>query len=475
MGEKSWWTAKKAKARDSRFSSRAIREKEPRTVSKKTRSLPLKILVVDDSPATLEVIQRNLNSEGYQVFTATSVQGAVDFLEENPIDLVVTDLKLPKISGLDLVRYVRENLEDAEVMMITGYPSIEGAVEAVKTGAEEYLVKPFTDKELVTAVQRMIKKLDRRRRARSKTFRSQAFGIIGESPVMQDVFKLIEKASSTQATVLISGESGTGKELVARAVHYGGNRRSAPFVPVNCTAIPDNLIESELFGHVKGAFTDARDSRAGFFQIADGGTIFFDEIGDASLNMQGKLLRVMQDKTIYMVGSSRAHHVDTRVIAATNKDLLSLVEKDVFREDLYYRINVIHVIIPPLRERGDDIMLLINFFLEKFSKEMNRPAHGITDEALRILADYHWPGNVRELENLIQRLVVITEGDTIDVSELPAAMKFCVRQSKGLNRTLADVEAEHIRDVLESVNGNKTKAAEILGIDRKTLREKMKK
>jgi len=434
-----------------------------------------KILAVDDSLDTLEVIQRNLTPEGYKVFTASSVNEAVNILETDSIDLVITDLKMPIVGGLDLIRHVRENLRDVEIMMITGYPSIEGAVEAVKSGAEEYLVKPFTDKELLSAVQRMLEKLVRRRTSQSKNPLNNSYGIIGDSKEMQDVFKQMKKAASTDVTIVISGESGTGKEIVARAVHYNSDRSSAPFVPVNCNAIPNNLLESELFGHVKGAFTGAKGSRAGFFQVADGGTIFLDEIGDASQSMQGKLLRVIQNKEIYMVGSSRTRKVNTRIIAATNKDLLSLVEKGIFREDLYYRINVINIPLPALRERRNDILLLINHFLEKFSKEMDRPMLNFSDDALRALVNYQWPGNVRELENLIQRLVIITDGDFIHVTDLPALMKFYVNQKKDVNRTLADVEIEHIRHVLASVNGNKTKAAKVLGIDRKTLREKLKK
>jgi len=434
-----------------------------------------KILAVDDSLDTLEVIQRNLTPEGYKVFTVSSVNEAVNILETHPIDLVITDLKMPIVGGLDLIRHVRENLRDVEIMMITGYPSIEGAVEAVKRGAEEYLVKPFTDKELLSAVQRMLEKLVRRRTSQSKNPLNNSYGIIGDSKGMQDVFKQIKKAASTDATIVISGETGTGKEIVARAVHYNSDRSSAPFVPVNCTAIPNNLLESELFGHVKGAFTGAKGSRAGFFQVADGGTIFLDEIGDASQSMQGKLLRVIQNKEIYMVGSSRTRKVNTRIIAATNKDLLSLMEKGIFREDLYYRINVINIPLPALRERGNDILLMINHFLEKFSKEIDRPMLNISDDALRVLVNYQWPGNVRELENLIQRLVIITDGDFIHVTDLPALMKFYVNQKKDVNRTLADVEIEHIRHVLASVNGNKTRAAKVLGIDRKTLREKLKK
>jgi len=444
-------------------------------VPKKKLENRFKILAVDDSLDTLEVIQRNLTLEGYKVFTVSSVNEAVNILETHSIDLVITDLKMPIVGGLDLIRHVRENLRDVEIMMITGYPSIEGAVEAVKSGAEEYLVKPFTDKELLSAVQRMLEKLVRRRTTQSKNPLNNSFGIIGDSKEMQDVFKQMKKAASTDVTIVISGESGTGKEIVARAVHYNSDRSSAPFVPVNCNAIPNNLLESELFGHVKGAFTGAKGSRAGLFQVADGGTIFLDEIGDASQSMQGKLLRVIQNKEIYMVGSSCTRKVNTRIIAATNKDLLSLMKKGIFREDLYYRINVINIHLPALRKRGNDILLLINYFLEKFSKEMNCPMLNFSDDALRALVNYQWPGNVRELENLIQRLVIITDSDFIHVTDLPALMKFYVNQKKDVNRTLADVEIEHIRHVLASVNGNKTKAAKVLDINRKTLGEKLKK
>jgi two-component system, NtrC family, response regulator HydG len=436
---------------------------------------PFKILVVDDSPDTREVVRRHLEADGYRVFTADGVEEAVRFLSDNPIDLIVTDFKMPKVSGMDLVRHVRENFADAEIMMITGYPTIATAVEAVKTGAEEYLVKPFTEEELRATVKRTLEKLIRRRKVHSPTEQATDFGIVGESPAMQQVYKFISKAAESTATVLIAGESGTGKELIARAVHYNSSRRAAPFVTINCTAIPDSLLESELFGHVKGAFTGAADSRAGFFQVAHGGTLFLDEIGDASPQMQAKLLRAIQDKTMTMVGSSRSYTVDTRLVAATNKDLLQLVRIGLFREDLYYRLNVVNINIPPLRVRQGDILLLINAFMAKHAREMNRPLPVIQDAALRILTTYHWPGNVRELENLIQRLVVLTEGDRIDAVDLPAAMRFCVSPNKGLNRTLVQVELDHIRDVMATVNGNKTQAARILGIDRKTLREKLKK
>jgi DNA-binding NtrC family response regulator len=434
------------------------------------------ILVVDDAPATLEILRRNLFSKGYRVFTAPGVKEALEILSSTSVDLVITDLKMPKASGLDLVRHVRENLRDTEVMTITGYASIEGAVKAVKTGAEEYLEKPFTDDELFGAVRRALDKLQIRRKANGTRQATQGdtFGLIGDSKAMRDVFDSVRKVATTDANILIFGESGTGKELVARAIHYNGKRASAPFVPVNCGGIPEGLLESELFGHVKGAFTGATETRAGFFQTADGGTIFLDEVSETSLSMQVKLLRVLQDKQVFMVGAKKPHQVNVRILAATNKDLMSLVKKGAFREDLFFRLNVITISIPPLSERGDDILLLVNSFAAGYATEMSKPAPRFSDKALEVLKNYNWPGNVRELENVIQRLVVMTDGDIIDAPDLPPLMRFTALREASFDRTLAEVEAEYIKNVLASVDGNKTKAAEILGIDRKTLREKIK-
>jgi DNA-binding NtrC family response regulator len=435
-----------------------------------------RLLIVDDAKDTLEVLQRNLSSQGYQIFTATSVAEAINILAATPVDLVITDLKMPEVSGMDLIRHVRENLKDTEVMMITGYPSIEGAVAAVKTGAEEYLAKPFSAEELLSAVRRALDKLHARRAVQTPSPQTLLIphGLIGESESLRRIFRAITKAASTSATVLIAGESGTGKELVARAIHYSSPRAAAPFVPVNCGGIPEQLLESELFGHVKGAFTGATETRAGFFQTAEGGTIFLDEISETSLAMQVKLLRVLQDKEVCMVGSTRPRQVDVRIIAATNKDLLSLVKQGVFRDDLFYRLNVITIDIPPLREREDDILLLAHHFAKKYAQEAGKPAPRFSDHALQIIKNYDWPGNVRELQNVMQRLVVMNEGDGIDAPDLPSLMRFSVLRGSGLQRSLAEVEAEHIRNVLASVEGNKTKAAEILGISRKTLREKLK-
>jgi DNA-binding NtrC family response regulator len=433
------------------------------------------ILVVDDAPETLELLQRNLEAEGYRVFLAPGVPEALDLLESTPVDLIITDFRMPKVTGLDLIRHIRQNLKDTEVVMITGYASIEGAVEAVKTGAEEYLAKPFTDQELLDAVQRALAKRERRRAVGEPGEEVAApAGLVGQSPVMHEVFRAIRKAAQSTATVLISGESGTGKELVARAIHYGGPRASAPFVPVNCGGIPDGLIESELFGHMKGAFTGAVTSRAGFFLTADGGSIFLDEVSELSLACQAKLLRVIQDREVFMVGATRSRRVDVRILAATNKDLLALVRRQAFREDLYFRLNVINIEVPPLRDRGSDILALANHFARKFAREQGQVVPRFSDGVLESFLAYQWPGNVRELENVVQRLVVMTEEDEIDIPSLPVAMRPSLSRQRGTNRSLAEVESEHIQAVLGSVSGNKTLAAKILGIDRKTLREKLK-
>ncbi len=445
-------------------------------MAKKSKAETVRILVVDDHHETLEMLERNLRSEGYEVLTAPGVAEAIRTLDETAVDLVVTDYKMPRVSGMDLIRYVRENLRNTEVMMITGYATVEGAVEAVKAGAEEYLTKPFTDEELFSAVRRALKKLSLRLASQDRLPQEiqSRYGLLGESEAMSAVLVAISKAASTPATVLIAGQSGTGKELVARAIHYSSKRASAPFVPVNCGGIPEGLLESELFGHVKGAFTGAIESRAGFFQTADGGTIFLDEISETSLAMQVKLLRVLQEKEICMVGSTRPRKVAVRILAATNKNLLSQVKRGVFREDLYYRLNVLEIDLPPLQDRGDDVLLLARHFASEYAKELERPEPRFSDKALKMLRNYSWPGNVRELENVVHRLVVMTDSSTIDAPDLPALMRYSGVRSTGLHRTLAQVEREHVRAVLSSVGGNKTRAAGILGIDRKTLREKLK-
>jgi len=445
-------------------------------VTDKKSDIIYKVLIVDDSKQTLEVIQRNLNAHNFDAYTCSNVRDAVRFLSESTIDIVITDFKMPEQSGLELIRHIRDNFIDIEIIMITGHPDIEDAVQAIKDGADDYLVKPFTDSELLQAVHRMTEKLDNRRVVESTAIPDKTYGIIGKSPNMKQVFHRIEKAATTDATVLISGESGTGKEIVARAIHYNSDRRREPFVPINCTAIPDTLLESELFGHMKGAFTGAKESRKGFFQIADGGTIFLDEIGDASLNMQSKLLRVLQNKEIRPVGSPQIQHVNTRIVTATHKDLTNMVKNRLFREDLYYRLNVIDCHIPALNERPEDIPALINYFAKKFSQEMNCRVPIFSDNVLKALKRYSWPGNVRELENLTQRLVVIVDGDTVKMTDLPNFMRFnALERTINDSQSLQEVVLQHITSVLTTVKGNKTQAAKILGIDRKTLNSKLKK
>lgn len=433
------------------------------------------ILVVDDSPETLELIKRNLESINYQVYTAHTVQAAIALLNSVTIDMVITDLKMPGESGMELVRHVAENFKGIGVLVITGFPSIQGAVESIKIGAEEYLVKSFTDQELFDAVERVLARTSRNKKTKTDNPSLQTFGIIGESTEMLNVFKTIAKVKSTNATVLITGESGTGKELVARALHYGGRASKAPFVPVNCGGIPDSLLESELFGYVKGSFTGATETRAGFFQTADGGTIFLDEISNTSLAMQAKLLRVLQDKEFYMVGSKKSQKVNVRVVAATNVDLLQLVKKGLFREDLYYRLNIISIGLPPLRERGNDIVQLADFFLTKYSRELGKKPIHLSSKVIQAFKSYAWPGNVRELQNLIQRLVILADDQSIDITDLPESFRFSALRSKGLNRKLEEVEAEYILNVLSAHQNNISQTANVLGIDRKTLREKLKK
>ena len=437
-----------------------------------------RILVVDDSAPTLEVLRRNLESAGHEVICAGCVDDALGLLALGPVDLVVTDVKMPKVSGLDLVRHIRENLQATEVMVITGYPNVDGAISALKGGATDYLRKPFTDEELRVAVAAALERLDRRAGALAVGPPEPPpgrFKLIGDSEPMRTMYARMEKAARTDATVLVTGESGTGKELVARGIHYGGPRRAAAFVPVHCGAIPEHLLESELFGHVRGAFTGATEARAGFFLTADGGSVFLDEVGETSLSMQVKLLRVLQDGEVRMVGSSRTRRVRVRVIAATNRPLPALVDKRAFREDLYFRLNVIPIQVPPLRDRGDDVLLLAKSFARRFADELAQSPPTFSDRAARALREYAWPGNVRELENLVRRAVVMgTPGAVIDVSDLPEPMRFRIPSAApDLRRSLADMERDHIVAVLQSVGGNKTRAATILGIDRKTLRAKL--
>lgn len=440
-----------------------------------------RILIVDDSPATREVLERNLRGEGHEVHSAANVAAAISVLDQASMDLVVTDLRMPGGDGMELVRHVRDHCRGVGVIMVTGFASVGGAVSAMREGVDDYLSKPFTDEELCHAVRSALDKVRTRREVESAAPVAAPDGLIGTSPAMQRVYRLIDRAAGASVPVLITGESGTGKELVARAIHYKGPRASAAFLAVNCAAIPETLIESELFGHAKGSFTGATAARQGFFVAADGGTLFLDEVAELSPIAQAKLLRVLQEKMVQAVGADQSRAVDVRVIAATNKDLEGLAREGKFREDLFFRLHVLPIELPPLREREGDVVPLFRHFLTAAAEQDSSPAHRLTDSAVDVLKRYPWPGNVRELQNLAQRLVIFAEAGVIDTVDLPTVMRYVASppppssgSSSASHRTLREVEVEHIRVVLESVGGNKTKAAAILGIDRKSLREKLK-
>ena len=435
------------------------------------------ILLVDDDIDILELLQRHLKSMNYHTYKAVSVKEALYILKDTEIDLLVTDINMPEIDGLELVKYVTEHYPDMPKLVVTGFPSAEDASKVIKHGATDYLTKPFTKVELETAVKRAFASKTNGqtfKRPPKPTQAANGFdGMIGDSQSFQKVTQIIERVKDNRATVLVSGESGTGKELVARAIHYSGKFARAPFIAVNCGAIPEGLLEAELFGYTKGAFTGANENRDGFFQAAQNGTIFLDEIGNAPLGAQNRLLRVLQEKEVTKVGSQKAEKLEVRVIAATNSDLEELIRKKTFREDLFYRLSVVTVEVPPLRERPSDIPLLVEQFLQKYGLEYKDRFVRISDEALEVLKRYSWPGNIRELENVVQRAVIMCDGE-ITLKHLPDTLKYKIDFPKKGFKTLQQKEKEYIEEVLLFTQGNKTKAAEILGINRKTLREKLK-
>ena len=436
------------------------------------------ILIVDDNYDMLELIQRNLKALNFHTYKASSVTEAIDILKYSSIDLLITDLQMPGINGIELIKYVQEHFPKIPKLVITGFPSVDSAIDAVKAGAVDYLAKPFTNDELKKAVKNLVNSLDKSNLAIEKKGdlaigeTLEYAGIVGQSQEIVHLVDLIERVKNNRATILIQGESGTGKELVARAIHYKGAFASNPFIAVNCGAIPENLLESELFGYVKGAFTGANETRNGFFQAAAGGTIFLDEIGTAPLSVQTRLLRVLQEKEVSMIGSQKTQKIELRIIAATNSDLYEMSQKGLFREDLYYRLNVVNIETPPLRNRKNDIILLINTFLKKYGIEYNKPQISISNEATKVLIRHSWPGNVRELENVIQRMIIMS-GAIIDIKDIPEYLKYPIPSEKNELKSLKDIEKAYILKVLSAVDNNKTKAAEILQIDRKTLRQKI--
>ncbi|PVW12635.1 sigma-54-dependent transcriptional regulator [Marixanthomonas spongiae] len=440
------------------------------------------ILIVDDDIHILELLQRHLRSWDFHTYRAVSVKEAVTILRDTRIDLLITDLKMPEIDGLELIKFVSEHYPNLPKLVVTGYPSIQDSLAAIKSGVVAYLTKPFTKDELKTAVDGTLQadkhnnpKVPTAVTAHAKTHDKdkEPYGeIIGHSEKIQEVIQIIERVKNNKATIFIKGESGTGKELVARAIHYKGKFSRAPFIAVNCGGIPENLLESELFGYKKGAFTGAEKDRDGFFQAANGGTIFLDEIGNASLAVQSRLLRVLQEKEVVKVGAQQATPIDVRIIAATNSDLQEMIQKETFREDLFYRLTVVEINVAPLRERKEDIPLLTDKFLFKYGVEYKDRFVKITPEALAVLKRYDWPGNIRELENVVQRAVIMCDG-TITVAHLPDTLKMNIDFPDDELVPLKEMEKRYIQKVLDAMDNNKTKAAEVLGIDRKTIRQKL--
>ncbi len=444
-----------------------------------------RILIVDDEEDILYVLEGHLTRAGYSVTTARDGKEALARFREARHDLVIADVRMPKLDGLGLLRALREIDAGIGVIMITGHGSIDTAVEAMKVGAYDYLTKPFRHiNEILLTVERALEKqrlvVEVQRLRRELGRRHQFGGLVGVSPAMQEVYDLIEKVAAQEATVMIQGESGTGKEIVARAIHALSARRDGPFIPVNCGAIAESLLESELFGHVRGAFTGAVTETKGLFRAADGGTIFLDEIAEISHSLQVKLLRVLQEREVRPVGSDRSIKVDVRVVAATNRPIEEAIQDGTLRKDLFYRLNVVPIQLPPLRERTSDIPLLVQHFMEAFNARTGKAVRAISAEALEILTHHPWPGNVRELENVVERAYALGAGPVITAKDLPP---YLASEPVGTLKTaspqrpvlLRDLEAETILRVLRETGGNQVQAARLLGVDRKTIYRKVKK
>jgi two-component system response regulator AtoC len=441
-----------------------------------------RILVVDDEAAVRAGITQVLSRQHLAVSAAADGSEALAQLAGQPFDIVLLDIKLPDLDGVQLLKHLRQDFPDTEVIMITGYPTIQGAVECIKLGALDYLVKPFRIDELEAVVQKARDHLAQKGpRAAPEPEEAPGPGldfIIGKSAAMARVFTKIRRAAPSDSTVLLTGESGTGKELVARAIHQLSPRADQEFVPVDCSALVETLLESELFGHVKGSFTGAHQTKHGLFELANHGTFFFDEISNLSLNIQAKLLRVIQEREFMKVGSQKRIKLDIRIIASSNRDLLEAIKAGAFREDLYYRLSVIPIHLPPLRERTGDIPLLVDHFLRQYSQIGGREVTGIANRALKMLSDYSWPGNVRELEHTIERIVILEDGDTIQPEHLPSF----ISQRQGEFQVFSDeyysleeLEKRYIQFILRRTKGKRQEAARILGINRKTLSHKIEK
>ncbi len=448
------------------------------------------ILIVDDEKNYLLVLSAVLEDEGYEVLTALSGQEALDIQKTSDLDLILTDMKMPGMNGITLLENVKAVDPDLPVIMMTAHGTVDKAVEAMQKGAYSYILKPFDNDRLVIYVKKavtMYQVVKENRRLRDAVVSQYRFGnIVAKSPAMRDVFTTIQKVAPSNATVLIEGESGTGKELVAKSIHFNSARRDKPFIAVNCSALAENLLESELFGHEKGAFTGAVAMKKGRFELADGGTLFLDEIGELSANLQVKLLRALQEKVIERVGGIRPVSVDIRVITATNKILKEEMINGRFREDLFYRLDVLHIVLPPLRARSEDIRLLVDHFIKKYAFERKSapPVKGVDQEVDRLFFSYSWPGNVRELENLIERVMILCPNDVIRVSDLPQGFKDNVHNTLHLEgipidaklyETLAMIEKTMIERALKMADNVQAHAAAMLGIGKSGLNQKIKK
>jgi two-component system, NtrC family, response regulator AtoC len=442
------------------------------------------ILIVEDEPKMRRLLEMNLGEQGYTTFSAGDAETGLKLLNQNPVDLVLTDFRLPGMNGIEFLQAAKRVNAALPIVIMTAYGSVESAVEAMKLGANDYVLKPFSLEELTLIVRKELDASHMREENRSLREalgrRYQYENIVARSGKMQAVLALIERVAPTNATVLIGGESGVGKDLVARAIHQHSHRAAGPFVKINSTAIPETLLESELFGYEKGAFTGATASKPGKFELANKGTLFLDEIGDVPQAIQVKLLRVLQEREFERLGGTKTLKVDVRLIAATNRDLRAALEEGTFREDLYYRLNVVAIDIPPLREHKEDIPDLARFFLEKFARESGEPAKQITPAALQLLVDFHWPGNVRELENILQRALALSSGSVIDAADIHfdhAAPRPSAETAPVLpeGMTIEQWEEEIIREALRRANGNKSQAARSLGLSRNALRYRLSK
>ncbi|MGD0962415.1 MAG: sigma-54 dependent transcriptional regulator [Candidatus Acidiferrales bacterium] len=441
------------------------------------------ILVVEDEAKLRRLVELQLADEGFQVQSAPDAETGLQLLNKDTFDLLVTDFKLPGMNGLEFLQAAKRIDAQMPVVIMTAYGSVESAVDAMKAGASDYVLKPFSLAELVLVIRKELDTHELREENRSLREalgrRYQYANIVAQSEKMQAVLALVERVAPSNVTVLIGGESGVGKDLIARAIHEHSQRASGPFVKINSTAIPETLLESELFGYEKGAFSGATTSKPGKFELADRGTLFLDEIGDVPASIQVKLLRVLQEKEFERLGGTKTHKVDVRLIAATNRDLRAALEEKTFREDLYYRLNVVAIDIPPLRDHKEDVPALVKFFLEKFAKESGLPPKGVTPNAMKMLVDFRWPGNVRELENVIQRAVTLAEGTTLDASDIYLDSRSQRGNSSGApfvlpeGMTLDQWEQETIREALKRANGNKSQAARMLGLSRNALRYRL--